>query len=139
MARYRRLQAVVSVGRDIDELFERFFGTERGEAVWQPLADLFVTEKKVHLLVEIPGVEVSDIRLTVGPTSVQITGRKRVPDVVKRGVSFYEAEIPYGEFDKRVRLPFPVNPESYKIEVENGVLSLVLDRAGTGVRVIEIE
>jgi HSP20 family protein len=139
MDRLRRLGAIVSVSRDIDELFERFFGADESNAVWEPLVDLFVSEHQVHLMVEVPGVAGSEVHVRVGTRMVQILGIKRPPDKVRRGVSFYESQIPYGGFEKRVSLPFPVNPDSIKVEFKDGVLSLELDRVVGGVRVIRIE
>ena len=139
MDRVRRVSAIVSVSREIDELFERFFGTSESNAVWEPPVDLFVSEQKVFLMAEVPGVAGSEIHVRVGTRAVQILGIKRPPDRVRRGMTFYESQIPYGGFEKRVSLPFPVNPDSIKVDFKNGVLSLELDRAGGGVRVVRIE
>lgn len=139
MERFRRLSAIVSVSRDIDELFERFFGSDESNAVWEPLIDLFVSENKVYLMAEVPGVAGSEVHVRVGVRMVQILGIKRPPVKVRRGVSFYESQIPYGGFEKRVSLPFPVNPDSIKVEFKDGVLSLQLDRVGGGARIIRIE
>ena len=119
-------------------MFERFFGAEESNAVWEPLVDLFVSEHKVHLMAEVPGVAGSEVHVRVGTRMVQILGIKRPPDKVRRGVSFYESQIPYGGFEKRVSLPFPVNPNSIKVEFNDGVLSLELDRVGGGARIIRI-
>jgi HSP20 family protein len=137
--RVRRVSAIVSISRDIDELFERFFGVEESNAVWEPPVDLFVSEQKIYLMAEVPGVAGSEIHVRVGTRAVQILGIKRPPDKVRRGMAFYESQIPYGGFEKRVSLPFPVNPDSIKVDFKNGVLSLELDRVGGGVRVIRIE
>ena len=139
MERLRRASAIVSISRDIDELFERFFGASESNAVWEPPVDLFVSEQKVYLVAEVPGVAGSEIHVRVGTRAVQVLGIKRPPDKVRRGVTFYESQIPYGGFEKRVSLPFPVKPDSIKVEFKNGVLSLELDRAGGGVRMIRIE
>jgi HSP20 family protein len=139
MEKFRRLSAIVSVSRDIDELFERFFGSDDSNAVWEPLIDLFVSENKVFLMAEVPGVAGSEVHVRVGSRMVQILGIKRPPVKVRRGVSFYESQIPYGGFEKRVSLPFPVNPDSIKVEFKDGVLSLQLDRVGGGARIIRIE
>jgi HSP20 family protein len=139
MARFRRVSAVVSISREIDELFEQFFGVGESNAVWEPPVDLFVSEQKVYLMAEVPGVAGSEIHVRVGTRAVQILGIKRPPDRVRRGMSFYESQIPYGGFEKRVSLPFPVNPDSIKVDFKNGVLSLELDRVGGGTRVIRIE
>jgi HSP20 family protein len=139
MDRVRRVSAIVSISRDIDELFERFFGVEESNAVWEPPVDLFVSEQKIYLMAEVPGVAASEIHVRVGTRAVQILGIKRPPDKVRRGMAFYESQIPYGGFEKRVSLPFPVDPDSIKVDFKNGVLSLELDRVGSGVRVIRIE
>lgn len=140
MEKFRRLSAIVSVSRDIDELFERFFGSDESNAVWEPLIDLFVSENKVYLMVEVPGVAGSEVHVRVGVRMVQILGIKRPPAKVRGGVSFYESQIPYGGFEKRVSLPFPVNPDSIKVNIKDGVLSLELDRAvGSTVKVIRVE
>jgi HSP20 family protein len=140
MDRFRRLSAIVSVSRDIDELFETFFGSQESNAVWEPPIDLFVTEQKIYLMAEVPGVPGSEVHVRVGSRTVQIIGIKRPPAKVRRGVTFYESQIPYGGFEKRVSLPFTVNPDSIKVNIKDGVLSLELDRAqGSTVKVIRIE
>jgi len=138
--RFRRFNAIVSVSHDIDDLFERFFGVQESNAVWEPPVDLFVTERKVYLMAEVPGVAVSEVNVRVGSRGVQILGTKRPPEKMRRGVTFYESQIPYGSFEKRVSLPFTVNPDSVKVSVKDGVLSLELDRAGgSTVKVIRVE
>lgn len=140
MDRYRRLGAIVSISQDIDELFEKFFGVGESNAVWEPPVDLFVSEHKVYLLAEVPGVPGEEVHVRVGARMVHILGIKRPPQKVRRGVSFYESQIPYGGFEKRVSLPFPVNPDSIKVNIKDGVLSLELDRTvGSTVKVIRVE
>jgi HSP20 family protein len=139
MSRYPGLRAVTAFGRELDELFDQFFGPDASEAMWQPLADLYVTEEKVHLLVEVPGVSQEDIHIAVGAGSVLITGVKRVPEGARRGASFYESEIPYGSFGKRVPLPVPIEPDSLKAELANGVIVVEISRQRPAGRVIEID
>lgn len=140
MDRFRRLGAIVSISHDIDEMFEKFFGVGESNAVWEPPVDLFVSEHKIYLVAEVPGVPVVEVHVRVGARMVQILGIKRPPRKVRRGVTFYESQIPYGGFEKRVSLPFAVNPDSIKVKIKDGVLSLELDRAGgSTVRVIRVE
>jgi HSP20 family protein len=140
MDRLRRFNAIVSVSHDIDELFERFFGVEESNAVWEPPLDLFVSEHKIYIMAEVPGVPGSEVHVRVGARMVQILGIKQPPEKVRRGVTFYESQIPYGGFEKRVSLPFTVEPDSIKVSIKDGVLSLELDRVGgSTVRVIRVE
>ena len=140
MDRFRRLGAIVSVSHDIDELFEKFFGVGESNAVWEPPVDLFVSEHKVYLIAEVPGVPGAEVHVRVGARTVHILGIKRPPQKVRRGVTFYESQIPYGGFEKRVSLPFAVDPDSIKVNIKDGVLSLELERTvGNTVRVIRVE
>ena len=138
MDRLRRVGAIVSISPDIDELFERFFGPDEYNAVWEPPVDLFASEERVYLMAELPGVAGSDINVRVGSRAVRIHGTKSPPDRVRRGVSFYESQIPYGRFEKRVSLPYAVNPDNIKVEFRDGILTLELRRVG-GPRVIQVE
>ncbi|MBM3322659.1 Hsp20/alpha crystallin family protein [candidate division WOR-3 bacterium] len=139
MSRHRQLRVVSAFGREMDELFEQFFGPDTSEAVWQPLVDLYVTEDKVCLLAEVPGVNQDDIHIAVGAESVLITGVKRVPAGARHGASFYESEIPYGSFDKRVALPVPVRPDSLQAELVNGIIRLEIARRRPPAKVVRVD
>lgn len=134
-----RLRAIVSFAKEIDELFEQFFDAAEMPPVWTPALDLFVSDSSVHLMFAVPGVSAEDMEVRIGPRSVVVRGTKAVPASVRQGVSFYESEIPYGPFEKRVALPVPVQPQSYRMEFADGVLALELERAIAGVRVIRVE
>jgi HSP20 family protein len=139
MPRLRGVNAVISISHDIDDLFERFFGSGETNAVWEPLADVFASEATVHIQVELPGVAGRDTHIRVGTRSVQILGVKRVPAQVRRGMSFYESQIPYGAFEKRISLPFSVDPDSFRARLRDGVLSLELSRVQSGAKVVVID
>ena len=134
-----RLRAIVYIAKEIDELFEQFFETAEMPPVWSPALDLFVSDSKVHLMFAVPGVRAEDMEVRIGPRSVVVRGTKAVPASVRQGVSFYESELPYGPFEKRVALPAPVLPQSYRVGFADGVLTLELERAATGVRMIRVE
>jgi len=133
-----QLRSVVSLIREVDELFDRHFGAVRTRpAVWEPPLDLFLQGTRLWLVFELPGVEARDIDIRIGHRVVLLSGTRRGPG--RSGARFYESEIARGAFRRAVRLPMPVQPESYSIELENGVLSLGLERSAELVRVIEVE
>lgn len=138
MSKPRRVGAIVAISPDVDELFERFFGPEEYNAVWEPPVDLFASEEKVYMMAELPGVAGADINVRIGSRAVRIHGTKRPPDKVRRGVSFYESQIPYGRFEKRLNLPYAVDPDNVKVVFKDGVLTLELDRVG-GPRMVPVE
>jgi HSP20 family protein len=135
--RSRKASPAVSLIRDVDELFDRHFGSAgAGSAVWEPVIDLYVEAGKLCLLVELPGVRAGDIEIRVGRRLALIRGIRRGR---ARSPRFYEAEIPYGPFERRVELPVPVDPARLRVGLADGVLSLEFDRATDEVRFIKVE
>jgi len=135
--RSRKALPAVSLIRDIDELFDRHFGSVgAGSAVWEPVIDLYVEAGKLCLLVELPGVRAGDVEVRVGRRLVLVRGVRRGR---ARSPRFYEAEIPYGPFERRVELPVPVDPARLSVGLADGVLSLEFDRATDEVRFIKVE
>jgi HSP20 family protein len=135
--RSRKASPAVSLIRDIDELFDRHFGPAGpGSAIWEPVIDLYVEAGKLCLLVELPGVKAGDIEVRVGRRLVLVRGIRRGR---ARSPRFYEAEIPYGPFERRVELPVAIAPDSLGIALADGLLSLEFDRAPDEVRFIKVE
>jgi HSP20 family protein len=133
----RGIRSAVHLIRDIDELFDRHFGAVgSGPAVWEPPIDLYLEEGRVCLMVELPGVKASDIHIRVGRRVVLVSGIRRGR---ARSPRFYESEIPYGRFERRVELPVSVNPASFSVGLGDGILTLDFEQAGDQVRVIRVE
>lgn len=135
--RARRPGTAVSLIRDVDELFDRHFGAAgTGPSVWEPAIDLYLEAGRVCLLVEVPGVAAADIEVRLGRRLVLVRGTRRGR---ARSPRFYESEIPYGPFERRVELPVSVDPASHRIELVDGVLALELVQAREAVRIIKVE
>ena len=126
---------------DTDILFEEFMDLPFSllDVVWNPATDLFVTEERIYLMMEIPGVRKDDLTIMVAPTWVHIRGIKQSPEVFKHGINFYKLEIPDGFFQKRVILPFRVEPKNLKISLKEGLLTLEFKRKEKGIEVIKVE
>jgi HSP20 family protein len=110
-----------------------------GDSFWRPLFDIYADNDRVHLTVELPGVDRADIRLSVRRDHVRLSGRKQVPATVRPGVSFYSSEIPYGRFDLVVALPVPVDTGAARAVLRRGVLLVELDRARPDNRTVPVD
>ena len=105
-------------------------------ALWVPEADLQENAREFTVCFALPGVDKSDIRVSVTSDTLSVSGRRReegrAPEPGRR-------ELPYGEFLRRVRLPDEVKPGSAKAAYRNGVLRVTLARkrahAGRNVKV----
>ncbi len=109
------------------------------DVVWTPATDLFVTDELIYLIMEIPGVNREDLTIMVAPSWVQIRGVKQSPSAFKQGINFYKLEIPYGYFQKRVMMPFRIEPKTVRVNLKDGLLTLQFQRKEKGAKVIKIE
>lgn len=134
------LRELVAFIRDVDELFDRHFGSLDGpQPVWEPAIDLFVDDRRVHVLVELPGVTAGDFTVRVGRRVVIVSGLRRRRLLGPVQLRFFESEIPYGAFRRQVRLPVPIAPASFEIGFDNGILSLSFAPARGETREIYVE
>lgn len=109
------------------------------ETRWIPPTDLFVTQGYVWVTFEIPGVSENDLSISVSPTMVYIQGVRKAPEEFRQGVTFYNLEIPYGAFERRVILPCPIDPTNLQFKFERGILTLRLTKKEKRVKILEIK
>jgi HSP20 family protein len=115
---------------EIEELFAelwsvpRFSGLRRG---FRPPADCFRTDDppELRIVVELAGVEPADVELVAADRELVITGERRRPRLDRRP-SFYQLEIEYGPFQRRIGLPEDANTSAARASYHAGFLTVVL-------------
>jgi HSP20 family protein len=91
----------------VEQMQRQFFrpGLPGMQAVaWQPPIDVFETADSLRIVVALPGVEIQDVDLAVEQDVLVISGIRHLP-AVARGAAIQRLEIPYGRFERQVRLP----------------------------------
>ena len=113
-----------------EQLHKHFFQlgqTSSRGPIWETPVDLLETERDFSILVALPGVASSEVTVVIEDNVIHIVGERPVrisPDTVIRRL-----EIPYGRFEKSIRLP----SGRYQIvenTLSNGCLRLVLNKLG---------
>jgi HSP20 family molecular chaperone IbpA len=74
-------------------------------AAWQPPIDVFETADGLRIVVALPGVEIQDIDIAIEQDVLVISGLRHLLSSVVRGADIQRLEIPYGRFERQVRLP----------------------------------
>jgi HSP20 family molecular chaperone IbpA len=89
-----------------EQLHRRFFepGIPMQVANWEPPVDMFETDQGLWILVALPGVEQSDLDVSIDANVLRVSGQRPLPSVV-RTASIHRLEIPYGRFERRIKLP----------------------------------
>jgi HSP20 family molecular chaperone IbpA len=109
-----------------ERLHRQFFQLGRLQArgpTWEPPVDVFETDRDLWILVALPGVEPDQVEVVIDTDTLIVAGERRIP-VASRAV-IHRLEIPYGRFERRIRLPsVPVSVG--RRELLNGCLLLTL-------------
>jgi HSP20 family protein len=121
---------------EIDRVFDDFSrslrGGDGGEAQeWgfalSPNVDVAETDKAIEISAELPGVEEKDIDLTVSEDAVTLKAEKKTDREEKdEKKNYHLVERSYGMFQRRIPMPFKVDPDKVDAKFEKGVLKVTV-------------
>lgn len=118
--------------REVNRLFTLFVESNNPvvapSSAWDPSVDIVDDGEKIRVLLELPGVEASDLRVAVRGRVVTVRGTKRGRTRAREGIRFSCMERYFGSFVKSVSLPRPVNSRQAKSKLSRGILEIVLPR-----------
>jgi HSP20 family protein len=123
-----RLSTFNSGRGDIDELWQRVFGSEAGRQVWQSggydvPTDVFHTDDSLVIRMDLPEVNADEVDVTVQENVLLINGSRKFPYDAE-GVRFVRRGTFYGDFTQRVALGKGLDVEKITARYEGGVLEL---------------
>ncbi|WP_059171707.1 Hsp20/alpha crystallin family protein [Bacillus sp. FJAT-27445] len=93
-----------------------------------PVTDIYLTDRDVILLLEVPGVMREDIALSVSGSRLTIKGVLQAPII--NGATVH-TERKYGEFQRNLDLPEPAESKDILARFENGLLIITYPRRYT--------
>lgn len=135
----------MSARRERDPSSEGVFGdwlrplAERlGRDRWQPLADVYETEKAIVVRLELAGVAPADIQVSVDGDVLRIRGRRQ-PRVDADAQRVHQMEIAFGPFERALRIGIPFDRDNVSARIEDGFLRVTLPRKPAGPRRIDVE
>ncbi len=127
----------IRFGNDFDRTGSRFEDTVEdmfrsmgpmfslGERSWKPQMDIYETEEKIIILVELAGVRKDDLDIEVNSKAIKIAGGRVVNPGVE-GCKYRLAEIQYGRFERIVVLPSYIDTEKVEASFKDGFLTIRL-------------
>ena len=108
-----------------ERLHRQFFQPKAaaiGELRWEPPIDIIETDSEILITVALPGVDQDAMKVTVDADGVSVVCFRR-PSAIPRGSRVHRLEIPYGKFERRIRVP-AVQLQLDRSELANGCLTL---------------
>lgn len=119
-----------SFRRQMDRLFDSFFGRE--SSVWPekplaPMVDVAETPDEIAIKAEIPGMEEKDISVSLSGENLIIKGERK-GEKEEKNKTFHRMERWYGAFERVIPIPVSVDPEKIQAEYKKGVLEIRLPK-----------
>ena len=115
---------------ELNRLFATFVETKGGvgaaASAWDPNVDVLDDGETIRVLIELPGVEADDVRVSIRGRLLTVRGTKKGKIRSREGVRFFCMERYFGGFVKSVPLPRPVNTHQAVTRMKNGLLEVVL-------------
>jgi HSP20 family protein len=126
-----RLMGPEDLQSEVERFFEHLGRWKRPvfffEKAWKPLCDVSETAKEVIVVVDLAGVDLSNVNIAVQGDSMVINGIRREPATAPRRL-YHRMEISYGTFEREVPLPGKVDAEQAKAFYSNGFMEIRLPK-----------
>ena len=127
------------MNRMLDMAWNREFGEELKEGVWQPPVDIYEDEHSVIIKAEVPDVEQKDIEVRIENGTLTLRGeRKHSSDIRKE--NYYRVERYFGQFQRSFSLPQTIDQDKVQATCDKGILTITLPkREETKPKAISVE
>lgn len=112
--------------KDLDRFLDGFFAplvySQRRGAY--PPVNLSEDDHNIYATLEVPGLGMDDIELTLADTTLVIKGERKTGEG-----RFYRRERPTGVFQRVINLNMPVQRDAVKATLADGLLEVTLPKA----------
>ncbi len=127
MTRYTPTRTLRDLQREVDDIFDQFFGRTRGDgsssAVWAPQTDLSETDDAFRIRLDVPGLEKDDININLQNNTLTVSG-SRSSERTEEEEEYVRVERAFGNFHRTFTLPDAVDAENIEAAYDSGVLTI---------------
>lgn len=115
-----------------NRLFEPFFGRFNylddalASGSWAPAVDVAEDTEKIHVKVEVPGMDEKDLRINFEDGLLTVSGERQFEQKDDR--NYHRIERSYGSFVRSFSLPRSVDAASIAASYRNGILEIEIPK-----------
>ena len=99
--------------------------------VWTPALDMYETDDRIVVLLDLAGVDAEKTEVHAQPHLLTVRGVRRQrqsAETPKERRNYHALEIPYGRFERSVRLPPGVDTDAAHANYHEGLLEITLPK-----------
>ena len=118
----------------LDKTFEEMFRSRlmspmftSSERTWSPQMDIYETQDEIIIQAEIAGVDKENLEVEISSKAVRIYGKRSEIPLIKNA-TYRLAEIQYGNFERILFLPTPIDTDIVTSSYSNGFLKIRLSK-----------
>lgn len=132
LVRWNPMREMVSFQDEVNRLFGdvlgRRFAAEETSSLWQPPVDIEEQPDKYAVHVELPGMKLEDIKITLEDNRLVIRGEKTRTEE-KKGATYHRVERLFGSFERAFTLTHAVKSDKIDAIYKDGVLEITVPKA----------
>lgn len=129
--RYEPWGTLNQLHSQLNRLFDRELdngaGSSAATADWIPPADIEEYADRFVLKLDVPGVDVSAIDITLDQGLLSVSG-ERAKDALAKEVERSRTERPYGRFHRRFTLPDTADAAGVRATGRNGIVEVTIPK-----------
>ena len=96
------------------------------ERAYSPAVDVIETTDGFEVLCDMPGIEIKDIEISIAGSVLTLKGEKR--NGAGSGADGYRRQTAAGRFQRTLKLPLAVDPDTVEAVLKDGVLRISLPK-----------
>ena len=132
LVRWNPMREMVSFQDEVNRLFgdvlgRRFVG-EEPSTLWQPPVDVEELSDKYLVHVEVPGMKLEDIKITLEDNRLVIRGAKTRTEE-KKDATYHRVERLFGSFERAFTLTHAVKSDKIDAIYKDGLLEISVPKA----------
>jgi HSP20 family protein len=133
IVRWKPVSNFASVQDELNRVMEDVFGRrwrtdESGATVWHPPVDIEERPDRYTLHLELPGVKLEDIKITLENNRLTIRAQK-VRTEEQKNAAYHRVERVYGTFERSFTLNHAVKSDNIEATYRDGVLEVSVPKA----------
>lgn len=108
-----------------------FSQPSQSSLVWTPAMDMYETPEALIVVLDLAGVDAEHTEVHAEPHVLLVRGvrrERRSPDRPDEERSYHALEIPYGRFERSVRLPPGLDTGEARASYRDGLLEITLPK-----------